>query len=620
VARFPFRAIPLLVLAGSTVALVPPHGDLPVVAANDNRAPAGVLRGDTLRIQLVVKMGRWYPEAADGPFVEAPVFGEDGKAPSIPGPLIRVPAGTTIVATVRNDLSDSTVWIHGLMTRPANADDSASIRPGDTHTFTFASGAPGTYFYFAKAGTVDPDNHEREQLSGAFVVDSPGSRPHDRILMINIWGEQVDSTNYENALAINGKSWPYTERFSENLGDTVRWRVINASIRAHPMHLHGFYFRVDSRGNYLTDSAVATEQRELAVTRHMVRHSTMDITWSPTRPGDWLFHCHFTPHVDEGARLGFRSRDGVMHADMHGDSDPMRHMAGLVIGIIVNDPKNAYRAEKNSVSPRRLRMYADERPATASSPLVTSYVFQRGSRPPARDSVEQAGRLLLLTKGEPTEVTIVNRLHAATSVHWHGIELESYNDGVAGWSGTASTPAPMIAPNDSFTAHLILPRAGTFIYHTHLNDIEQISSGAYGPIVVLDAGQRFNPGTDHIFTIGWSGLQRNPNFYLAMNGDSAPPPMIFAQGKTHRMRFVNIGVAARFNFILRRDSTVMKWRRIAKDGADFTASQRILVPSGQLVSTGETFDAEWTPPAPGEYLLAVISGRKMFASQKIIVR
>ena len=34
---------------------------------------------------------------------------------------------------------------------------------------------------------------EREQLAGAFVIDSAGARPDDRIFVINIWGEPVDS-------------------------------------------------------------------------------------------------------------------------------------------------------------------------------------------------------------------------------------------------------------------------------------------------------------------------------------------------------------------------------------------------------------------------------------------
>ena len=611
----PIRAFALLTIAASTIAFVRPESALPIVAANDNRLPAGILKNDTLRLRLVVRMARWYPEAADGPFVDLPVFAEDGKPPSIPGPLIRVPEGTTIIASVRNELADSTLWVHALATRPA-ASDSTAIKPGAGQTFTFRAGAPGTYFYYATAGSVNYDLREREQLSGAFVVDPPGARVNDRILMINIYGEPVDSTVYDNAVAINGKSWPFTERISANIGDTIHWRVINASIRPHPMHLHGFYFRLDSRGSPFADSVIAPERRELLVTRHMPLGSTMAITWSPNRPGNWLFHCHFTFHVNEEARLGFRHQHDDTHSD---DSDPMKHMSGLVMGITVNDPRQAYRPLAASVPPRKLRLYTNDRAASASSPLITSYVLQRDATPPARDSVEKPAQLILLTKGQPTEVTIINRAHAATSVHWHGIELESYNDGVAGWSGAANSIAPMIAPNDSFVAHLILPRTGTFIYHTHLNDVEQITSGAYGPIVVTEPGKPFDPQTDHVFTVGWLG-KASPNIRLAMNGDSAPPPMVMKYGVTHRLRFVNIGPAARFNFGLRQDSTRMTWRPIAKDGADLPPALNVDRPANQPVSTGETFDAEWTPPARGSYLLTAMNSGKVYAKMEIIVR
>ena len=276
----PARPGALFLLSMTMVAGYTP-APLPVVNANDNRSPAGILRRDTLQIRLVVKMARWYPEEAGGPFIEAPVFSEEGKAPSIPGPLIRVPSGTTIVATIKTELADSTLWVHGLISRPANADDSTSIQPGSAHTFTFAAGAPGTYFYYAKAGTLDWGIREREQLSGAFIVDAPGARNDDRILMINIWGEPLDSQTYDDGLAINGKSWPHTERYRVDVGDTLRWRVINASKRSHPMHLHGFYYRVDSKGSFLADSVVPPEKREHVVTRHMVAGSTMNITWSP---------------------------------------------------------------------------------------------------------------------------------------------------------------------------------------------------------------------------------------------------------------------------------------------------------------------------------------------------
>lgn len=600
-----------LVSTGAAYESAPPA----TVSANDNRSPAGIVSNDTLRISLVVRVARWYPEADDGLFVDVPAFTEEGKSPSIPGPLIRVREGTTIVATVANELSDSTIWMHGLVTRPGK-DDSTAVKPGARHTFTFKSGRPGTYFYYATTGVIDRTQGEREQLAGALVVDSAKGSPEDRILMINIWSRPRGSAQNDQAVAINGKSWPFTERFNVNLGDSLRWRVINASNRGHPMHLHGFYFHVNSRGGLVADTALGLDQREFVVTRHMVPRTTMGIAWSPNRPGNWLFHCHFTTHVFEGARLGYSPPKG----DVHHDADPMKHMAGLVIGITVDDPQRRYRPLKPLLPMRRLRMYVQDRPASAKTPLATSYILQRDSKPPAPDSIERGGRVIVLTRGQPTRVTILNRAHAATSVHWHGIELESYSDGVAGWSGAPSSLAPMIAPNDSFIADLLLPRTGTFIYHTHLNDMEQVTSGAYGPIVVLDPAERYDPETDHTITAGWEGIGRFPELRIALNGYTSPPPMVLSHGRTHRLRFVNIGAAARFNFILRRDTTMVTWRPLAKDGFDLPTAARAQRPASQLISTGETFDAEWTPRRKGEYNLTAVNSGRVYAKMKLIVR
>src|SRR5206468_7777398 len=51
------------------------------------------------------------------------------------------------------------------------------------------------------------------------------------------------------------------------------------------------------------------------------------------------------------------------------------------------------------------------------------------------------GPMILLTRGQPVEVALVKEMGDPTAVHWHGIELESYFDGVPGWrtSGGTST-------------------------------------------------------------------------------------------------------------------------------------------------------------------------------------
>ena len=74
--------------------------------------------------------------------------------------------------------------------------------------------------------------------SGALV-------PLELAICVNAVALQVP----KNALAINGRSFPHGELIEPMVGDTLRWRWINASDRNHPMHLHGFYFRVDAKGD-----------------------------------------------------------------------------------------------------------------------------------------------------------------------------------------------------------------------------------------------------------------------------------------------------------------------------------------------------------------------------------
>ena len=533
-------------------------------------------------------MATWAPEADGGATLAVPAFAEEGQAPQIPGPLLRVPAGTVIDATVRNALQDSTLTVRGLA-------DSLVIPPGDSARVRFRAGVPGTYLYYGEVGRQDT-LVEREQLAGAFVIDSAGARTDDRTFVINIWGEPADSGRYRNALAINGRSFPYDERIKTQVGDTLRWRWINASRRNHPMHLHGFYFRVDAKGDGVADSLYAPAARRMAVTENLPPRTTMRIAWSPDRPGNWLFHCHVMFHALEDARLG------SMPPEAHGAHDPDlgRHMAGLVLGISV---KPGGWREPPRTAPRALRLFVQEGPRRGRARRSLGFVLQRGANAPPPDSIEAPGGVLVVTRGEPTDITVLNRLAEPTAVHWHGLELESWSDGVAGWSGAGTRVAPEIQPGDSFTAHLTLRRAGTFIYHTHLNDFEQLTSGLYGAIVVLEPGHTFDPATDHVYVAGWDGEEDPP--HILVNGDSVAPPLELAAGVAQRFRFVNIGMAVQLRFSLAADSGLAVWRKVAKDGADLPPEQSRSGPAAIVLAVGETADASFTPSAPGSYRLTV---------------
>lgn len=584
-------AIPLASSALTRAPGVP--SELPVVRPNDNRAPGGTRRRDTVFVRLVVDRARWFPGAESGPSVVVEAFAEEGKAPQIPAPLIRVPAGTHIVATVRNALSDSTVTVHGLHMRPAAGWGTMRLAPGETHTIRFNAGKPGTYSYFATTGRVVFPEVERETAAGAFIVDSAGARADDRVFVINIWGNNPDPGRFNNALAINGKTWPYTERLSASLGDSVRYRVVNASNRAHPMHLHGFYFRIDAQGSGFTDTSFAPARRRLAVTETVFPNGTMTMTWRPDRPGNWLLHCHLAFHVIPEAALlepsAPEQRDALSH-------DAARHMAGLVLGITV-PPSREWREPVRS-DPQRLTLFVREGVRRGASPRAMGYVLQGGAIP-APDSVQIPGPTLVLTRNRPADITVVNHLKEPTAVHWHGIELESYSDGVVGWSGAGRRIAPPIAPGDSFVARLTLPRAGTFIYHTHLGDLEQLTAGLYGAMLVLQPGERFDPRADHLFVAGWDGDVRPRR--LLINGDSVPPPLELSAGQRHRLRFVNIGAAGLLRFSLTRDSALVQWRALAKDAADLPAELAVERPATVRLNVGETYDAVFDASQPGEY-------------------
>jgi FtsP/CotA-like multicopper oxidase with cupredoxin domain len=591
------HALLLVAVLGATAAALPPmRPPLPHAVANDNRRPAGHLEHGELRVRMVARWATWYPEADDGQHADVVVLGDEGGAPSIPAPLLRVPEGTTITATIRNSLTDSVLYVHGLATRPAARDDSIAIRPGESQTVRFLAGAPGTYFYYATAGQRDYSTrrHERELMGGAFIVDSAGARTDDRVFVVNIWGDSTDASHYHQALAINGRSWPYTERIEATVGDTLRWRVVNASARNHPLHLHGFYYQVESRGDLLRDTVYTAAARRSVVTEDVSLGTTMRMSFTPDRPGNWLFHCHLTFHVIPLARL-----DGPV-GELHSD-DPMHHMAGLVLGISVR-PRPGDEARPRGDA-RALTLYVDEGRRRRIAGRSLGFVLQEGGTPPAADSVVLPGSVLVLHRGEPTDITVVNRLNEATAIHWHGIELESFSDGVAGWSGMGSTMAPAVAPGGRFTAHLTLPRTGTFMYHTHLADLEQLTAGLFGAIVVLEPGQSLDPRTDHVLVTGWDGPRVLPVPDFVFNGDTVGPTIAASVGERHRFRFVNIGAANRLVYEIRRAGATARWRPVAKDGADLPPAMAVEGPAARRLGVGETFDAEFRPTERGEYQL-----------------
>jgi FtsP/CotA-like multicopper oxidase with cupredoxin domain len=88
------------------------------------------------------------------------------------------------------------------------------------------------------------------------------------------------------------------------------------------------------------------------------------------------------------------------------------------------------------------------------------------------------GPTIEAVEGDRVRIYVTNRLTAPTSVHWHGILLPSGMDGVGGVSQKA------IQPGETFKYEFTLKQHGTYMYHSHHDEMTQMQLGMIGLFVV----------------------------------------------------------------------------------------------------------------------------------------
>jgi FtsP/CotA-like multicopper oxidase with cupredoxin domain len=160
------------------------------------------------------------------------------------------------------------------------------------------------------------------------------------------------------------------------------------------------------------------------------------------------------------------------------------------------------------------------------------------------------GPVIEAKQGVPLEIEFTNRLPEPTVIHWHGLRLPAAMD------GTESVQR-LVQPGETFTYRFTPPDAGTFWYHSHANETEQVEKGLYGALIVRAAEELALDGeqllvfddlrTDKSGRIAkFGGLMdrhngREGNVRL-INGTSEPE-LTIAAGQTERWRVVNASSA-----------------------------------------------------------------------------
>jgi FtsP/CotA-like multicopper oxidase with cupredoxin domain len=149
------------------------------------------------------------------------------------------------------------------------------------------------------------------------------------------------------------------------------------------------------------------------------------------------------------------------------------------------------------------------------------------------------GPTIRVTAGDHLRITITNHFPEATTIHWHGLEIPANQDGVP---GVGQDP---IQPGQSYTYDFMIPldNVGTYFYHSHYDDMTQVSGGLYGAFIVdpkpgtPEAAQAIQADQEYLQMISELGG------YYVINGKSFPDtqPMHVKHGQTIHVRLINIG-------------------------------------------------------------------------------
>jgi len=111
--------------------------------------------------------------------------------------------------------------------------------------------------------------------------------------------------------------------------------------------------------------------------------------------------------------------------------------------------------------------------------------------------------------GDTVEVRLRNSLPQPTTIHWHGVRVPAEMDGT-------EAVQPPVGPGESFEYRFVVPDAGTYWYHSHTNETEQLERGLYGALIVRDPNE---PAVDAERILHLDDLKLDPDGDVAPFGD-----------------------------------------------------------------------------------------------------
>ncbi len=215
------------------------------------------------------------------------------------------------------------------------------------------------------------------------------------------------------------------------------------------------------------------------------------------------------------------------------------------------------------------------------------------------------GPTIEAVEGDAIRIYVTNNLPGATAIHWHGIILPNGMDGVGGLT------QKHIKPGETFKYEFNVHQHGTFMYHSHHDEMTQMAMGLMGLFVIHPRNPKA-PVPDRDYAILLSEWKIIPGTYrpvttemtdfnmFTMNGVSFPAtePLLAKVGDRVRIRIGNLSAMDHHPIHLHGHA----FKIVATDGGDIPESAQ-WPETAVLVPVGSTRTIEFIADNPGDWLL-----------------
>ncbi|WP_034888711.1 multicopper oxidase domain-containing protein [Gillisia sp. Hel_I_29] len=142
------------------------------------------------------------------------------------------------------------------------------------------------------------------------------------------------------------------------------------------------------------------------------------------------------------------------------------------------------------------------------------------------------GPTLDFNDGEYAIIYVKNEMSVETSIHWHGLLLPNFYDGVPYLS------TPPIEPGKTLKYEFAIKQSGTYWYHSHTMLQEQ--SGVFGPLVIQPKEKTLEYDKELVLILSdWTNekprdvmrfLKRGTEWYNIRKGTATPLNQVIARG------------------------------------------------------------------------------------------